>query len=292
VAELSSLGAALAAAEMMQQSSFALATRVPPPTPSAGGSSRPSSSAPGSPTTTPSAAPVRSPAASRPRAALGTAPAPSTAVPVVPPAGPVARAHGRPRAPASTTGLVVDGHLVTDGRHTRARGGLFLAVDKYANERSVPPPKKTIAKNNVLANDTLGYVATDGPRVRRVVASAISMFLPRVVPLCAQQLDRIVAAIEFVEHREPRLRCCVGSWGACALLSRGLKNRKPGARARRVIAMEDGAHGADAELVEGSGGSGGSPGAGQDAAGAGRAAMSAAAAAPGFHDQVAFFRRT
>ena len=181
---------------------------------------------------------------------------------------------------------------MTDGSRTRARGGLLLSVNKYANERSVPAPTKNIAKNNVLSNDTLEYVATDGPRVRRVVASAISMFLPRVVLLCNQQLDKIVAAIEFVEHREPRLRCCVGSWGACALLSRGLKNRKPGARARSVILMDNGAHGDDAELVEGSGGSGGSPGAGQDAAGAGRAAMRAAAAAPDFNDQVAFFRRT
>jgi len=54
--------------------------------------------------------------------------------------------------------------------------------------------------------------------------------------------------------------------------------------------MDDGAHGDDAELVEGSGGRGGGPGAGQDAAGAGGGAMSAAAAAPGFHDHVAFFR--
>jgi len=292
VAESSSLGAALAAAEVMQQSSFALATRAPPPMPSAGGSSRLSSGAPGSPTTTPSEAPVRSPAASRPQEALGTAPAPSAAVPVVPPAAPAAREHGRPRTPASTTGLVADGLLLTAGRRTRARGGLFLAVNKYAHERSVPPPTKTIAKNDVLSNDTLGYVTTDGPRVRRVVGSAMSMFLPRVVPLCAQQLDRIVAAIEFVERREPRLRCCIGSWGACALFSRGLKNRKPGTRARRVIVMDDGAHGDDAELVEGSGGSGGSPAATQDAAGAGGAAMRAAAAAPGFHDQVAFFRRT
>jgi len=128
--------------------------------------------------------------------------------------------------------------------------------------------------------------------VRRVVASAISMFLPRVVALCAQHLDRIVAANAFVEHHEPRLRCWVGSLGACAVLSRGLKNRKPGARALCVISMDDGAHGDDAELVERSGGSGGSPEAGQDAAGAGGAAMSAAAAAPGFHDHVTFLRRT
>jgi len=72
-----------------------------------------------------------------------------------------------------------------------------------------------------------------------------------------------------------------------------LKNGKPGARARRVIAMDDGADGDGAALVDdGSGGSGVSPEAGQDAAGAGGAAMSAAAAAPGFHDQVASFRRT
>jgi len=72
-----------------------------------------------------------------------------------------------------------------------------------------------------------------------------------------------------------------------------LKNRKPGARAARVIAMDDGADGDGAALVDdGSNGSGVSPEEGQDAADAGGAAMSAAAAAPGFHDQIASFRRT
>eukprot|EP00168_Porphyra_purpurea_P009154 TRINITY_DN2209_c0_g1_i1.p1 TRINITY_DN2209_c0_g1~~TRINITY_DN2209_c0_g1_i1.p1 ORF type:complete len:316 (-),score=5.30 TRINITY_DN2209_c0_g1_i1:106-1053(-) len=239
VADRASLAVAVAAAELMQQSTLASAARVLPTMPSTRKPSRQS----------PRASRFLTTASSSPTLAYPTAPQPRTARTARPvstgnaagtcfEAADIGVDARHTPAQKSTAHHSTDGRAVTHARHTRARGGLYRADDKYVDDRVVSPPNKTIAKNNVLTNVTLGYVVADEGRVRRVVASAITMFLPRGLPLCAQELERITAAIDFVEQREPRLRRCVGSWGACALLSRRLKDCKPAARTRRVVGME------------------------------------------------------
>lgn len=79
--------------------------------------------------------------------------------------------------------------------------------------------KKTIAKINVY-NSVLGIHEADRPALTVLVAGAMR-YLPGKT-FCNHSGAQITAAVSHLEGGEPRLAVCIGSWGACALLSRSL----------------------------------------------------------------------
>lgn len=104
------------------------------------------------------------------------------------------------------------------------------------------PEGATIAKISLFKKRLLGFTADDdGKKMRKYVAFAINNILGSTVPFCRQDGDKLRGAVIYLEEREPRLAVCGFSWGACALLSRGLMHRRP-RRPRRVRARaRDGA---------------------------------------------------
>ncbi|OSX71917.1 hypothetical protein BU14_0490s0015 [Porphyra umbilicalis] len=107
-------------------------------------------------------------------------------------------------------------------RRTSGRGGVYLD-----DVRAVEAPTPVIAKINVLKDGDLGLGEADRMRLRRYVAFATKHILGSTKPFCSHEDDNQRRAVAYLEEREPRLAVCVSSWGACALLSRGLQHRRP-----------------------------------------------------------------
>jgi len=120
-------------------------------------------------------------------------------------------------------------------RRTNVRGGLVIDGD-----RPVPPPKATIAKINVLNDGDLGISENGHKRIRRSICFAIKQILGSTAPFCEHDGDKLRRAVLFMEEREPRLAVYELGWGACALLSRALSDRRQRQpRRRRVVAVAD-----------------------------------------------------
>lgn len=105
---------------------------------------------------------------------------------------------------------------------TNGRGG-FTWTEGSREHRTVPPPKPSIAKNNVY-NSNIGISERDRPRLAACVAGAMG-YLPGKT-LCNHSRAQLEAAISYLEAAEPRLAVCIRSWGACSLLSRALSGRQ------------------------------------------------------------------
>ena len=103
----------------------------------------------------------------------------------------------------------------------------------------MPPPDSTIANISVFKKGLLGLTQQDRKRMRKCLAFAIDMILGSTAPLCQQDNDRLRSAVVYQEEREPRLAVCEFSWGACAILSRALQNRRPRRRRGRVATGAD-----------------------------------------------------
>ena len=146
---------------------------------------------------------------------------PSVAPPPPPPVGPPPPSSTSPR-PTERPPAARGNPGPSACRHTSGRGGLFLGGD-----RPLPPPTDTIQKINVYKDDNLKLTEGDCRRLRRRLAFAISKILGSVAPFCTHPEDRLRAAVEYLEDCVPRLALCESSWGACAVLSRGLRDRKP-----------------------------------------------------------------
>jgi len=101
--------------------------------------------------------------------------------------------------------------------------------------RAVEAPRPVIAKINVLKEGDLGLGEADRVRLRRYVAFAIQHILGSTESFFSHEDDKQRRAVAYLEEREPRLAVCVSSWGACALLSRGLQHRRP--RRRGTVAV-------------------------------------------------------
>jgi len=114
------------------------------------------------------------------------------------------------------------------------RGGVDLGGD-----RPVPPPNPKISTISIFKKGLLGMTQDDHRRMRKYLASPIDKILCCTLPLCQQDGDRLRSAVVYLEEREARLAVCEFSWGACAILSRALQNRRPRRRRGRVTARAD-----------------------------------------------------
>ena len=103
----------------------------------------------------------------------------------------------------------------------------------------MPPPDATIANISIFKKGLLGVTQEDHKRLRKCLAFAIDKILGGTLPLCQQDGDRLRSADVYLEEREPHLSVCEFSWGACAILSRALLNRRPRRRRGPVAASAD-----------------------------------------------------
>lgn len=177
----------------------------------AGGQYPPSGQAPASPARIVPASPVPPPTAPAPLPPVVPSPAPSQ-----PPSRLLATAapNGEPRGSGGGAGP-------SAGRHTSGRGGLF-----FARDRPLPPPDVPIQKINVFTNKDLELTVKDRRRLRTGVAFAINQILRSTAYFCTRHEDRQRTAVVYHEERVPRLAMCESVWGACAVLSRGLRHRR------------------------------------------------------------------
>jgi len=91
---------------------------------------------------------------------------------------------------------------------------------------------------NVFKHEGLGLTGEDRRLLRTRVGFAINKILRSRKPFCSHPADRLRAAVVYLEGCVPRLAACDAGWGACALLSRGLRHRRPRkAGARSVTAV-------------------------------------------------------
>lgn len=102
-----------------------------------------------------------------------------------------------------------------------AGGGCF-----FAGDRPVPPSQVPIQKINVFKDEDLQLTARDHRRLRTGVAFAINQVLQATASFCTHPEDRQRTAVVYLEDRVPRLAMCESAWGACAILSRGLRHRR------------------------------------------------------------------
>jgi len=92
----------------------------------------------------------------------------------------------------------------------------------------------------VFNDGDLGISEDGHKRIRRSICFAIKHILGSTAPFCEHDEDKLRRAVLFLEEREPRLAVCELGWGACALLSRALSDRRPRQpRRRRVVAVAD-----------------------------------------------------
>lgn len=110
-------------------------------------------------------------------------------------------------------------------RRTSGRGGLF-----FPGNRPLPPPPVPIQKVNVSKDKDLKLTVSDRRRLRTGVAFAINQILRSTASFCTHPEDRQRAAVLYLEDRVPRLALCESAWGACAVLSRGLRHQRIQAR--------------------------------------------------------------
>lgn len=110
-------------------------------------------------------------------------------------------------------------------RRTCGRGGVFLPSS--AAGRTVPAPGRVIGKLRVVGAAGLGYGPADRLRLLAAARRAAARFLAPGATLTRQPPGALERAIVALEGEEVGLRVCVGSWGACALLSKHLSNRTP-----------------------------------------------------------------
>lgn len=146
-------------------------------------------------------------------------PHPADALPPVPPEGP-APASAAPGAPRPPPAAGRDAGP-SARRRTSGRGGIFLGGD-----RPLDLPGRPLQKINVFKRHELQLTRSDARKVRTGVAFAIHKILRSTVPFCSHPEDRLRAAVEYLEGRLPRFALCESSWGACAVLSRGLRHRQ------------------------------------------------------------------
>jgi len=107
-------------------------------------------------------------------------------------------------------------------RHLNGRGGLHLG-----GNRQLLPPTQTILKLNVFKDERLGLTDADRRCLRTRVAFAIDKILKSTGPFCSHPGEKLRIAVGYLEDCVPRLAVCDSSWGACAVLSRSLRNRQP-----------------------------------------------------------------
>jgi len=107
-------------------------------------------------------------------------------------------------------------------RRTSGRGRNFVGGD-----RPLPPPKEAIQKINIYKHDQLQLKDGDCRRLRRRLAFAIDKILGSTAPFCSHPEEQLRAAVDYLEDCVPRLALCESAWGACAVLSHGLRDRKP-----------------------------------------------------------------
>jgi len=81
--------------------------------------------------------------------------------------------------------------------------------------------KITMAKDGLL-----GYTIQDRPRLLAAARRAMRENLKLGNFFTRQTVDSQERAIRALEAAEPPLTWCIGSWGACSLLSRALANSK------------------------------------------------------------------
>ncbi|KAK1868621.1 hypothetical protein I4F81_011106 [Pyropia yezoensis] len=146
-------------------------------------------------------------------------PPPPDALPPVPPEGPTPplAAPGAPRPPPAAGRDAGP----SARRRTSGRGGIFLGGD-----RPLDHPGRPLQKINVFKRQELQLTRADGRMVRTRVAFAIHQILRCTVPFCSHPEDRLRGAVEYLEGCLPRFALCESSWGACAVLSRGLRHRQ------------------------------------------------------------------
>ena len=108
------------------------------------------------------------------------------------------------------------------------RGGIYIG-----GICSLPPPSPTIMEINVSKDEGLGLTREDRRQLRIRVGFAITTHVRSRKPFCSHPADPLYAAVVYLEGCVPRLAACDAGWGACALLSHGLRHRrrwKAGAR--------------------------------------------------------------
>jgi len=108
-------------------------------------------------------------------------------------------------------------------RRTSGRGGFFLPG---AAPRSESAPSGPIMKITVAKNGLLGYTIQDRPRLLAAARRAMREHLKLGKSFTRQTAESQERAIKELEAAEPPLTRCIGSWGACSLLSRALANSK------------------------------------------------------------------
>jgi len=81
--------------------------------------------------------------------------------------------------------------------------------------------KITMAKDSLL-----GYTIQDRPRLLEAARRAMRENLKLGNSFTRQTVESQERAIKALEAAEPPLTRCIGSWGACSLLSRALANSK------------------------------------------------------------------
>ena len=137
--------------------------------------------------------------------------------------------------------------------------------------RTLAAPPPPINKMPVYGSSAVGIPPDRERFVRSVVRAAIKEYFTSCHTWGYQARQDIEQAVSYVELHEPRLRACVRSWGACALLSRAINNKASYARCCCDAAPDS----ATSSRSAVAGASAGEPGIGSSPAGVVRGAVGA-----------------